>query len=145
MGFRLRSRGWLLATVAVAALVLVGCGGGPEPEPKAERFMVLPPLAGVSARRDIRVAPARPGDFGSDTTGALWHRFNHRCASCHALPSPIQHRPQEWEPVVRRMGENIDSAGLLPLSKDDLSAITEFLRLHARKDVAESAPSGAGR
>ena len=49
-------RGRLLATAA-AALVLVGCGGEPEPEPKAERFMVLPPLAGVSGRQDIRVAP----------------------------------------------------------------------------------------
>lgn len=136
MGPRLRSP-WGALAATLATLFFVGCGGEPEPEPKAERFMVLPPLAGVSARQDIRVAPARPGDFGSDTAGVLWHRFNHRCASCHALPSPTQRRPQEWEAVVRRMGDNIDSAGLLPLSKDDRTSITEFLRLHARREVAD--------
>lgn len=135
-GSRLRDGGRLV--VLAVALVLVGCGGEPEPEPKAERFLVLPPLAGVSARGDIRVAPVEPGDFAADTTGAVWHRFNHRCASCHDLPSPIQHRPREWEAVVRRMGENIDSAGLLPLSKEDRTTITELLRLHARRKVADS-------
>ncbi len=134
-----------LGVAIVVGIVLLGCGGEPEPEPKAERFMVLPPLAGVSWKIDFAVAPARPGDFGADTVGALWNRFNHRCASCHVLPSPTQHRPKEWEGVVRRMGEHFEEAGLLPLSEEDRTGITELLRKHAEPEVADSGLAESGR
>jgi mono/diheme cytochrome c family protein len=130
---RLRSAVLLAAAaLAIAALGLAAFrDGSPEPPPRAVPFMVLPPLAGVSARGVDGVEPARPGDFGADTTGPVWHLLQHRCAACHALPSPAQHPAAEWTRTVDRMSRNMDSAGLLPLLERDAAAIAEFLRTHA--------------
>lgn len=130
---RSRIRTTLLAATAGVVVGAAACGGESSPPPRAEPFMVLPPLAGVSARQDIEVEPVTPGDFGADTTGPLWHRFKHRCSACHVAPSPAQHAAGEWDRVVDRMGENIESAGLLPLSDRDAAAIAEFLREHAER------------
>lgn len=139
-------RQWIRVAVVAVAVTAAACGSGePEPERPVEPLRVLPPLARISERSDIRVEPARPGAFGADTTGPVWHRFNHRCSSCHALPSPGQHTARQWEAVVERMGENIDSAGLLPLSKEDREGITGFLRRHARREVADSITPERGR
>lgn len=116
-------------------MTAAACGSGePEPERPVEPLRVLPPLARISERSDIRVEPGSAAEFGADTTAPVWHRFNHRCSSCHAFPSPTRHTAGEWEAVVERMGENIDSAGLLPLSKRDARNITGLLRDHARED-----------
>ena len=128
------------AGLAIAALGLTAFRDrSAEPPPRAVPFMVLPPLAGVSARGIDGVEPARRGDFGADTARPLWHLFQHRCAACHVAPSPGQHTRAGWPRVVRRMGENMDSAGLLPLSDRDAVAITEFLRTHAPADPGKRA------
>jgi len=121
-------------------MTAAACGSGePEPERPVEPLRVLPPLARISERGDIRVEPGRAAEFGADTSAPVWHTFNHRCSSCHAFPSPGLHTTREWEAVVERMGENIDSAGLLPLSKRDAREISELLGRHGREDSDTSA------
>lgn len=133
MNGRLAARCLARAAVVFGLAGLAACGGERKEPPRAEPFMVLPPLAGVSARKAIDVDPARPGDFGADTTGPVWHRFQHRCAACHAAPSPAQHPAYEWARVVQRMEKNVGAAGLLPLSGQESKAITELLEKHAPK------------
>lgn len=109
---------------------MVACGGETA-EPPAEPFMARPPLAGVSAKIDFQVDSIRSGDFGADTTGALWSRFNHRCSGCHVAPSPVQHPAGSWGGVVDRMGSHVESAGLLSLEEDEAEAIVDLLDRHA--------------
>ena len=127
MGRRVVARLALLVAVWTSA----ACGGEKAPEPAAEPFMVRPPLAGVSANVDFTVDSIRPGDFGADTTGPLWSRFNHRCSGCHVAPSPKQHPAGRWAEVVDRMGGHFEDAGLLPFSEAEADTIAAFLDRHA--------------
>lgn len=89
------------------------------------------PLAGVSALRKIELEPLDPRALEGDTTSPEFHRFVHRCSACHQPPAPRQHTRAEWERVVRRMTQHVDSAGLLPLSALDRQQILRFLSRHA--------------
>lgn len=109
---------------------MAGCGREAA-EPPAEPFMARPPLAGVSAKVDFQVDSIRYGDFGADTTGALWSRFNHRCSGCHVAPSPVQHPAGSWEGIVDRMRAHVESAGLLSLEENEAGVIVDLLDRHA--------------
>jgi len=85
------------------------------------------PLAGISfERRDIRMLSENRQNELSDLPG--FRPYQHRCAGCHGLPDPTQHRPAEWPGVVDRMGGHMKQAGLFPLSAEQRRGIAEFLQ-----------------
>jgi len=50
------------------------------------------------------------------------------CSRCHALPDPHMHGPQDWPAVVMRMERNIERMNVLPIGRDDLGMILEYLQ-----------------
>lgn len=136
----------LVALLAVGAgtLLAAACGDAPgylESERRRRHLESLgiesfdttgaAPLAGVSARRAIRIDPLERRELGADTSGRAFHALVSRCGACHNPPSPRMHERWEWPGVVGRMGSRVDSAGLLPLTPEEREAIVELLREHA--------------
>jgi hypothetical protein len=90
------------------------------------------PLAGISARRQVHVAPLNPRRLAGDTIGYAFDRYHHRCSACHAVPDPRLHTPARWRGVIDRMNNHARSAGLLPISGLERDSIQGFLDRHSR-------------
>jgi len=88
---------------------------------------VYAPWAGVSAAARPDIRPLRSGRLGRLTESAGYHAFRHRCSSCHTPPDPAMHTLGEWRGIVRRMGEWMDAAGVMPMAPADTAAIGAFL------------------
>ncbi len=61
-------------------------------------------------------------------------RFVAVCSRCHEIPDPTAYGPEQWNAVLTRMGERMESMLRQPLSPDDESMIGQYL----------AAASGAG-
>lgn len=57
--------------------------------------------------------------------------FGRTCSRCHALPSPKQHRVDEWPGTVNRMVQNMRAMGKSVPTTSELETITVFLQNHA--------------
>jgi cytochrome c5 len=68
---------------------------------------------------------------GIDLKSAEGQLFEHTCSRCHALPSPKQHRRDEWPDTVKRMVQNMRNMGKSVPSNSELVTITRFLQNHA--------------
>lgn len=137
-------RALLLVAGLVVPLAVQGCDSSPRgfQEEARKRWVERAgvesfdpeggaPLAGVSALRTIKLEPLDARALDGDTASPEFHRFVHRCSACHQPPAPGQHTRAEWEIVVRRMTQHVDSAGLLPLSALDRQQILRLLSRHA--------------
>jgi hypothetical protein len=136
---------WLVQAVAISiALALVGCDATPDylrREAQERRLAELgmetvdptgtSPDAGLSLTRKVRITPLDPGKLGGDTLSAGFHRFRHRCGTCHDPPAPRSHTSVEWIHVIPKMEGHIKDAGLIPLNGVDRQLILDYLRRHA--------------
>jgi hypothetical protein len=87
--------------------------------------------AGVSVLRNLDIKPLNRRRIGSDTTSQGFHRYVHRCGTCHAAPDPSLRTASEWKYVFRRMEKHLKDVGLIPLGPMDKSLILGFLERHA--------------
>lgn len=87
--------------------------------------------AGVSIYRDIDLRGMDARRIGSDTVSEGFHRYVHRCGTCHVAPSPALRTAREWEYVFPRMKKHMRETGLIPLGGRDQALILDFLRRHA--------------
>ena len=87
--------------------------------------------AGVSVLRDLDVRPLKARRIGADTTSQGFHRYVHRCGTCHAAPDPSIRTPSQWKYVFPRMEKHIREGGLIPLGPLDKNLILGFLERHA--------------
>lgn len=67
---------------------------------------------------------------GIDLNSHEGRLFERTCSRCHALPSPIQHRRDEWPDSVKRMVQNMRNTGKSVPSATELETITAFLQKH---------------
>ncbi len=51
-----------------------------------------------------------------------------RCVQCHKLPSPSARTDEEWEKIVPRMNKWLEQRGMPTLSRQEISAITRYLK-----------------
>jgi len=100
--------------------------GLPEVDPSGTS-----PSAGLSVLRDFDIKPLSRRRIGSDTTSQGFHRFVHRCGTCHAAPDPSLRTASEWKYVFRRMEKHLKEVGLIPLGPMDKNVILGFLERHA--------------
>ncbi len=101
----------------------------------AEANAALPgraPLATVSAKDIARVTPVDVDALGADSSSRPFHRFAHRCGTCHAAPDPSMHTRPEWRVLMSRMAGHMGEAGLIPLDSTDYRLIGDFLESHSR-------------
>lgn len=87
--------------------------------------------AGTSFLRDIDVPAMDTRRIGADTASEGFHRYVHRCGTCHSAPSPRARTAPEWGYVFPRMKQHVTDAGLIPLGARDQALILDFLRRHA--------------
>jgi hypothetical protein len=87
--------------------------------------------AGTSFLRDIDVPAMDTRHIGADTASEGFHRYVHRCGTCHSAPSPRARTAPEWGYVFPRMKQHVTDAGLIPLGPRDQALILDFLRRHA--------------
>jgi hypothetical protein len=87
--------------------------------------------AGVSLLRKFEIRPLNPRKIGSDTTSQGFHRYVHRCGTCHAAPDPSLRTASEWKYAFRHMEKHLQEAGLIPLGPLDKNLILGFLERHA--------------
>jgi hypothetical protein len=136
--------------------VLAGCGGSAGDSLQGSVLCAVnadvqhpgarPPLAGMSARAPLDLAPIDRKRLGGDTLSHEFIRYMHRCLSCHAAPDPAIHGYDRWVHVVQRMNGNMAAAGLLPLGDEDRAAVLLFLEKHARmEEPSHSAPGNRSR
>lgn len=64
----------------------------------ADRFAILQYLTANALKVSGRALPAGPGREAFAVT----------CSSCHELPDPRVHSPQDWPTVVQRMERNVE-------------------------------------
>lgn len=102
--------------------------GLPEVDPSGTS-----PSAGLSVLRDFDIKPLSVRKIGSDTTSQGFHRYVHRCGTCHAAPDPSLRTASEWKYVFPRMKKHLREVGLIPLGPTDQIQILEFLARHAAK------------
>ena len=86
--------------------------------------------AGVSVLRDFDIRPLKAKRIGADTTSQGFHRYVHRCGTCHAAPDPSIRTPSQWKYVFPRMEKHIREVGLIPLGPLDKNLILGFLERH---------------
>ena len=110
----------LLALVPILVLPLGSCDVTPEylrrglQEQRLEE-VGLPEVdpsgtsssAGLSVLRDFDIKPLSRRRIGSDTTSQGFHRYVHRCGTCHAAPDPALRTASEWKYVFRRMEKHL--------------------------------------
>ncbi|MFH1765287.1 MAG: hypothetical protein ABIF09_13950 [Gemmatimonadota bacterium] len=87
--------------------------------------------AGVSILRDLDIRPLNTRRIGSDTTSRGFHRYVHRCGTCHSAPDPSLRTASQWKYVFPRMEKHLGETGLIPLGPMDRTLILEFLGRHA--------------
>lgn len=87
--------------------------------------------AGTSFLRDIDVPPIDTRRIGADTASEGYHRYVHRCGTCHSAPSPRTRTAGEWGYVLPKMKRHIADAGLIPLRPLDQALILDFLQRNA--------------
>lgn len=93
---------------------------------------VRAPSAGLSIVVDPVIRPLRSRRFRGRESGE-YHAFRHRCSSCHVTPDPSMYGPGEWRGVVRRMGDWMKAAGVMPMPAADSAAINAFLESEAAR------------
>jgi hypothetical protein len=133
-----------LAIVPVLVLFLGACDVTPEylrrglQEKRLEEAGLLEvdpsgtsSSAGLSVLRDFDIKPVSRRRIGSDTISQGFHRYVHRCGTCHAAPDPSLRTASEWKYVFSRMKKHMGEGGLIPLGPMDQSLILEFLGRHA--------------
>jgi hypothetical protein len=58
--------------------------------------------------------------------------FVQKCGSCHGLPDPRQHAPDDWVAVVRRMNGRMENLLRKVLSQDEMQRIVLYLEAASR-------------
>lgn len=89
--------------------------------------------AGMSILKDLGIRPLNPRRIGADTTSQGFHRYVHRCGTCHSAPDPSIRTASQWKYVFPRMEKHIREVGLIPLGPLDKNQILGFLERHAAK------------
>jgi hypothetical protein len=87
--------------------------------------------AGTSFLLEIDVPPMDNRRIGADTASEGFHRYVHRCGTCHSAPSPRARTAAEWGYVFPNMKRHMTDAGLIPLGARDQALILDFLQRHA--------------
>lgn len=87
--------------------------------------------AGTSFLRDVDVPPIDTRRIGADTASEGYHRYVHRCGTCHSAPSPRARTAAEWGYVLPKMKRHMADAGLIPLRPLDQALILDFLQRNA--------------
>ena len=87
--------------------------------------------AGMSLFRDLDIRPLKTKRIGADTTSQGFHRYIHRCGTCHSAPDPAMRTASMWRHVFPRMKKHMREVGLIPLGPTDENLILEFLQRHA--------------
>lgn len=59
--------------------------------------------------------------------------FQRDCSQCHALPSPLAHKANQWPSVVERMRTHLRQYGGRDLSEKETKAILDYLKEHAQR------------
>jgi mono/diheme cytochrome c family protein len=55
------------------------------------------------------------------------------CANaCHQIPDPQRLKPQQWRAVLHTMQTRMQSAGMTPLSDEQLGQVLEYLSQESR-------------
>jgi hypothetical protein len=89
--------------------------------------------AGTSLVRNPDLPHMKPRKIGADTLSPGFHRYVHRCGTCHSAPDPGLRTASMWKYVFPRMEQRMRDAGLIPLGPTDQLMIQEFLAKHARR------------
>jgi hypothetical protein len=89
--------------------------------------------AGTSLLRTPDLPPMKPRKIGADTLSQGFHRYVHRCGTCHSAPDPGLRTASMWKYVFPRMEQRMREAGLISLGPTDQLMIQEFLAKHARR------------
>ena len=89
--------------------------------------------AGVSLFRNLDIPPLKPKRIGADTTSRGFHRYIHRCGTCHSAPDPSIKTASQWKYVFPQMEKHMGDVGLIPLGPMDKNLILGFLERHAGK------------
>lgn len=66
---------------------------------------------------------------GNDPGARLFQRD---CSQCHALPSPLAHKANQWSSVVERMRTHRRQYGGRDLSDKETQSILDYLKKHAQ-------------
>lgn len=57
--------------------------------------------------------------------------FLAKCNACHGAPQPSAHLANIWPGVIQRMQMHMQSKGISPLTKDELSEVLDYLQRNA--------------
>lgn len=90
--------------------------------------------AGVSILRKIDLPEMNLRRIGPDTASPGFHRYVHRCGTCHVAPSPALRTAPQWRYVFPRMEKHMAETGLIPLGPGDEALILDFLTRHAAEE-----------
>ncbi len=58
--------------------------------------------------------------------------YSDKCSSCHSLPHPKRHTFKQWEHIVAAMEKEVKHKEMPPLTKNETSAILNYLKKYAR-------------
>jgi cytochrome c5 len=83
----------------------------------AERVMMVRYLVDNALQVRGGALPAAPGRDA----------FSETCSRCHELPDPMQHPPQDWAAVVRRMAQHVVDILDDRLRQTEIRRITSYL------------------
>jgi mono/diheme cytochrome c family protein len=88
----------------------------------AERIVILDYMLANALQVTAGLLPEAPGRL----------LFAQKCGSCHGLPDPSQHSPDDWVAVVRRMNGRMQDLLGRTLSQDELQRIVLYLEAASR-------------
>ena len=58
--------------------------------------------------------------------------FEGRCQMCHQLPEPGMLRPKQWKLILTTMQQQMQQAGVPPLTEDETARLLEYLTPRSR-------------
>jgi hypothetical protein len=88
----------------------------------AERIVILDYMLANALQVTAGWLPDAPGRL----------LFAQKCGSCHGLPDPGQHSPEDWVSVVRRMNGRMQDLLGQTLTQDELQRIVLYLEAASR-------------
>ena len=74
--------------------------------------------------------PSAPVSY-PDMDSVAARLYQSKCSVCHVAPQPSAHTERLWPGVIQRMQMRMQAKGIVPLNKNELGEILDYLQSHA--------------